>query len=374
MRDRVFIIVRSVVVVALAALTTILALPSPMRSTAWDPPRAPNLEGPFARNELLQSADRLAAGQIVGPEGIAIDAAGRVYAGTLDGKIVRVRPGSPVEVFTETGGRPLGMRFGPPHQGGARGGAGNGDLYVADAMKGLLRVDEGGNIEVLAREAEGTPLTYPNDVAPSADGRTLYVTDSSQKWGYGDQVNDILEAVPSGRLIRFDLVTRDATVLVRNLAFANGIALSADESFLLVSEMGRHRITRVWLQGDRRHLAETFIDNLPGFPDNISASPRGTWWVALYSIRKPLLDAVHPYPFLKDCLAALPEALRPHAAPYGLVFEVDARGRVLRSLHDPEGARLHGVTSVVEHRGELFLGSLSATHIGRVPLPEGGLP
>lgn len=365
MRDRLFIIVRALLVVALASLTTLLALPSPMRATAWHPPRAPNLEGPFAPNELLASAERLAAGQVVGPDGLAIDDSGRIYAGTTDGKIVRVRQGSPVEVFTETGGRPLGMRFGPPKDDG-----GTSDLFVADPMKGLLRIDEHGRIEVLTHEAEGEGLTFINDVAPSGDGRTLYFTDSSEKWSYGEQVNDILEAIPTGRLIRYDLATRASTVLVHGLAFANGIALAPDESFLLVSETARHRITRVWLTGERRNLTETFVDNLPGFPDNISLGARGTFWVALYTVRKPLLDAIHPFPFLKDCFAALPEALRPRAVPYGLVFEIDAGGRVLRSLHDPTGARLRDVSSVVERGENLYVGTLTGTAIGRLSVEK----
>jgi sugar lactone lactonase YvrE len=356
-RDRVFPVVRAVVIFALAALVTVLALPSPMRSVAWTPPRAPNLEGAFAPNQALATADRLASGQVVGPESIAVDVAGRLYTGTTDGKIVRMRQGGPVEVFTETGGRPLGMSFAP-----------NGDLYVADVMKGLLRVDPQGNVEVLAHEAEGAPLLFLDDVVVSRDGKTVYFTDASAHWTYGEHVEDLLEANPTGRVVRFDVPTRTSTVLVRGLAFANGIALAPDESFLLVTETSRYRISRVWLTGDKRNMTETLVENLPGFPDNITASPRGTYWVALATVRKPLLDAIHPLPFIKDCIASLPPSLRPRPIPYGLVFEMDANGRVLRSLHDPTGARFRDLTSALEARGDLYLGSLTGTSVGRVPL------
>lgn len=179
---------------------------------------------------------------------------------------------------------------------------------------------------------------------------------------------DILEAVPSGRVVRFDPKTKQATVIARGLAFANGIALSADESYVLVCETARYRIARVWLKGDRMHLVETYIDNLPGFPDNISRSPRGTWWVALFSVRKPLLDMVHPYAFLKDTLAALPEALRPKHIPYGLVFEMNTNGQVLRSFHDATGRALKDTSSAVEDDGFLYVGTLTGTSIARIKL------
>lgn len=354
MAERIFIGVRALFVVLLALFITLLAVPTQMRSYAWTPPAAPELEGPFERNELLEHAELLSPGQLRGPEDIAIDEVGRIYSGTSDGKIIRLLPGVPLEIFAVTGGRPLGMAFGP-----------DGDLFVADVVKGLLRVSPAGEVETLATECEGVPFVFLNEVAVSKDGNTLYLTDSSSRWGFHEEVNDILEQSPSGRLMRFDLATLTSTVLMRGLSFANGIALSPDESFLLVSETGRYRVTRMWLTGERRNLPETFADNLPGFPDNLSVSPRGTFWVALYSVRKPLLDFVHPFPFVKDCIAGLPSALQPHAIPYGLVFEMDASGRVLRSFHDPSGARMKEISSVVESRGVLYIGSLSGTAIGR---------
>lgn len=339
----------------MALVVTVLALPSPIRSAAWDPPPALPLIHAMAPNGELESAERLVPGQVVGPECIAIDEQGRIYTGTTDGKIIRLQPGESVEVFTETGGRPLGMRFAP-----------NGDLIVADVMKGLLRVDRSGAVEVLLHAAEGVPFVFLNDVVIASTG-AIYLSDSSA-WGYGDQVNDMLEAIPAGRVIRYDPSSKTAVVIARGLAFANGLALSADESYLLVSETARYRIARIWLEGDKRHLVETFADNLPGFPDNITLSPRGTWWVAMFSVRKPLLDLVHPYPLVKDTLAGLPEALRPRHRNYGLVFEMDAAGRPLRSFHDATGKRFRDVSSALEHDGFLYIGTLSGTAIGRLSL------
>lgn len=354
--ERLTLAVRKFVVLAVAAIITLLALPAPIQSAAWEAPRSPTLDGALARNNGLRAADKLAAGQLVGPNDVAVDAAGRIYAGTTDGKIVRLTPGGALEVFTETGGRPLGLAFSPA-----------GELIVADGMKGLLRVDSEGHIEVLAHESEGQPLLLATDVAVAKDG-TIYLTDASSSRGYGPQLFEILDAHPTGRLIRFDPVSRASTVLARDLFLASGVALAPDESYALVTEMGRYAITRVWLTGDRRNLKEQLVENLPGFPDDLSFSPRGTIWLALQGLRSPLIDFAHSYPFLKDSLAGLPEQLHPRPPPHGLVIELDAAGRPLRSFHDVDGERFRDVSAVVEDRGALLLGTRSGSAIGLLPL------
>ncbi len=348
--------VKRFLVLAAAAVVTLLALPAPIHSNAWDPPRRPTLDGPLAVNHALRGADRLAPGQLVGPSGVVVDATGRITTGTLDGKIVRIAPNAPLEVLTETGGHPIGLALLP-----------NGDLVVADAMKGLLRVDPEGHIEVLAHEAEGQPLRFSRGVAVARDG-TIYLTDASDHHEWHEQLAEVLEASPSGRLIRFEPATRVATVIARGLYVPGGVALSPDERYLVVAESGGYRLTRVWLTGDRRNLAERFTDNLPGFPEGVSFSPRGTLWVALPSLRSPTLDAIHALPFLKDSLAGLPAFLRPRGRAHGLVIELDDGGRPLRSFHDDGGALFRDVSSVVEDRGALLFGSASGTAVGSLPL------
>ena len=102
--------------------------PAAIDPVAWDPPAAPEMTGVLAPNELLRSATLIASGKIDGPEDVETDAQGRVYAGTNDGKVLRV-VGDGVEVFADTGGRPLGLDFAP-----------SGALIVADAIKGLLSI------------------------------------------------------------------------------------------------------------------------------------------------------------------------------------------------------------------------------------------
>jgi len=66
-------------------------------------------------------------------------------------------------------GRPLGLRF---HKK-------TGDLYIADAYFGLLKVGpEGGLATQLTTEAEGVPLNFANDLDID-EGGNIYFTDSS---------------------------------------------------------------------------------------------------------------------------------------------------------------------------------------------------
>jgi sugar lactone lactonase YvrE len=45
------------------------------------------------------------------------------------------------------------------------------------------------------------------------------------------------EAQDEGRLLKHNPATNETTVLLKGLRFANGVALSSDESFVLVNEL-----------------------------------------------------------------------------------------------------------------------------------------
>jgi sugar lactone lactonase YvrE len=77
------------------------------------------------------------------------------------------------------------------------------------------------------------------------------------------------EARPHGRLLSYNPASGETKVLLKDLYFANGVALSANEDFVLVNETYRYRITRYWLSGDKAGTHDIFIDNLPGLPDNL---------------------------------------------------------------------------------------------------------
>lgn len=357
-RRHVVVVVRTLSVLVVASGVTWLALPSPIGSLAWIPSPAPALDGAYQTNGLLTAAEHIYTDVVTGPEDIAFDHEGRASTGLSDGRIVRLNADGTVTDLAHTGGRPLGLEYAP-----------DGTLYVADARRGLLRVDLATRaVTVLLDKAEGIAFHCVNDLEIAKDG-TLYFSDSSAVWGLDQATEDILDQRPSGRVLKYDPRTdSDALVLARDLVFANGLALSLDEKQLFIAETGRYRIWRLWLSGDKKNLKEVVIENLPGFPDNLDMTPRGTIWVALISTRKRAIDWMQPYPFLKDATASLPRWLRPEPPSWGFVVEFDSNGLPLRSLQDPGGKQVPHVSAAKEHDGQLWLGNLDDDHLSRLRL------
>jgi len=324
----------------------LLLWPVPIEPAAWQAPEAPSLEGIYAPNRKLAEVTRIRLREGRGPEDIAVDVRGLVYGGLEDGRIVRYDPDAArFEKFTETGGRPLCLHFDA-----------SGNLIVADAVRGLLSIDEGGTLTVLATEADGEPFGFTDDLDVGPDG-TIYFSDASRLLGHRQWKLDALQHRPLGRLLAYDPGTRQVRTLMPSLCFANGVAVDPDGRFVLVNETWTYRIWRYWLQGERAGESEILIENLPGFPDGISAGT-DTFWVALASPRNARLDSLADKPFLRKVVARLPGFLQPKERRYAFVLGVDGDGRVTHNLQDPDGERFSMVTSVQEHDGRLYLGSL----------------
>jgi len=148
------------VVLALIVLH-LLAWPVSVEPVAWKAPPNPGYTGPFARNDLLKGVEFLRIGANHGPEDVAVDTQGRIYAATHEGYIVRLQPdGTKPENWVNTQGRPLGIDFDQA-----------GNLIVADAFRGLLSVSPAGKVVELATVADGFPIRYADDVDCAADGR-----------------------------------------------------------------------------------------------------------------------------------------------------------------------------------------------------------
>lgn len=346
--------------VAIVGLLLIYLLfwPVHIDPAAWTPPEAPALKGVYEPNTRLASVKRLGSGAGVGPEDVAVDGQGRIYGGTADGRILRFQAdGSQPEVFAYTEGRPLGLHFDAA-----------GNLVVADAYKGLLSIASDGSITVLSTEQGGVPFRLTNDVDIAADG-TIYFSDTSFKFTDAETTVDLMEHRPNGRLLAYDPSTKTTRLVLDKLYFANGVAVSPDQFFVLVVETGKYRVRRYWLTGPRQGESEIFIDNLPGFPDGISCNGEDIFWLALVSPRKPDVDAIMlPRPFLRKIIMRLPEALLPAAENYGFVLGLDMDGRVVHNLQDPSASYAQ-ITSVQEHEGMLYLGSIVEDAIGRLPVP-----
>ena len=171
-------------------------------------------------------------------------------------------------------------------------------------------------------------------------------------------------------MLRLDPSTGETDLLADGLNFANGVGLAADESYVLVAETGSYRITRVDLTGPTPGRVSVWLDNLPGIPDNMtSQTGAGIYWVALYSPRMRLLDMLGPHPLARKVVANIPSALQPDPEHRGWVLGIDGDANIVHSLQGSKGSYAP-ITGVRESDGWLYLGSLTATGIARVPAPE----
>src|SRR4029450_4905702 len=99
----------------------------------------------------------------------------------------------------------------------------------------------------------------------ASDG-AIWFTDASQRFDQHHWTHDFWEGRATGRLLRYDPQTRQTSVRLDTLRFANGVALGPDDAFVLVNETVAARITRLWLTGPQAGIREIFLDRLPGYP------------------------------------------------------------------------------------------------------------
>ncbi|XP_027157916.1 protein STRICTOSIDINE SYNTHASE-LIKE 10-like [Coffea eugenioides] len=222
------------------------------------------------------------------------------YAGISDGRIIKWLPdegrwtnfaittphrsgceGPQDNVLTESKcGRPLGLCFNQKY----------GNLYIADAYMGLLVVGPNGRLAAsLAKEAEGVPFKFTNDVVVDQNSGIVYFTDSSAIF-QEDFALVILTGDNSGRLLKFDPKTNQVTVLLKNLMFPNGVVLSKNNDFLPVAETTNCRVLKYWLEPSKAGTVEIFA-KLPGRPDNIKRNQNGEFGWQLFHWRTCLIHS-----------------------------------------------------------------------------------
>ena len=355
LKKRFGLVILLIIVVALAYL---LLAPVPIAPAAWTPPAAPALTGQYAQNTRLSPVQKLPIGDGHKPEDVALDAEGKIYAGFEDGRIMVLQAdGTQPRVFADTHGRPLGLIFDR-----------EGNLIVADAIKGLLSVNKAGEIKVLVEEADGVKFGCLNDLDVGADG-TIYFTEASSKFPMSQFTNDLLEHQPNGRLLALDPNSRQPRTLLRGIYFANGVAVSPDQTYALVAETGLYRVLQIWLTGSKQGQHEVFIDNLPGFPDGISSNGKDKFWLALVTPRDNVLDNVLlPRPFTRKIVLRLPTFMRPAPKRYSFVLGLNAEGKVVDNLQNGAPDCYAEIADVVERDGALYFGSIAESAVGKFVL------
>ncbi|CAM9159565.1 unnamed protein product [Discosporangium mesarthrocarpum] len=416
----------------------------------------PVLEGALAPDSSLLEVEHLHKGDILAPEAFVIGQDGTMYSGLWDGRVVafdangdnytnvfftggfvaaagkavgskngldyssallekchklaRTMEISVIEEFAC--GRPLGLRLWGKK------------LYVLDAYHGLFELDlvAGGHtthlmdttttIPIPLTEPTGgaapevsMPLLFLNDLDITQDG-VVYMTDSSWKHKRSNNLAEVVDGSPRGRLLSFNLNTAEVHTLMCGLHFPNGVEVDETGTKLLLVESLRFRILEVDLAalssealtqslsfcGERsENVNETdnmiqhfpagvrvFANALPGarFVDNLVFDKElGGYLAGLGAkVTKPfsllyILLTMNPIVRLGLSKIISLQAFTKLAPRYGLVILLGLDGSIRKSYHDPTG-RTHYLSSAVRHPGSgyLFLGSSRNPYLGRVRL------
>jgi len=332
--------------------------PVPIDPAPWITTPNAGLTGPFAPNALLADADSILLPG-AGPEDLTLGADGALYTGLIGGAVVRVdRTTGEVRTIANTMGRPLGLRFDAA-----------GELVIADALKGIVAVRPNGELRTLVALGD-TKLHFPDALEVAPDG-VLWFSDASQRWDTRTGgLMDFWESRPTGRLLRHDPRVGETRVVLDSIDFANGVAVGPAGAWLLLNETMAGRIIRYWITGPRAGTRETFLEGLPGLPDNIGYDGHGLFWVALYAPRTAAVTRIRALPpWLRKVIYRIPERLRlSEADRYGMILGIDTLGQVRYNLQDPSG-RVHSTTTAVAVDDTLYVGSLALSMLARLRLP-----
>ncbi|CAL2271829.1 unnamed protein product [Prunus armeniaca] len=331
-------------------------------------------------HDLLHTAQLIQVPGALGPESLAFDPnGGGPYTGVADGRILKwdqndrrwtdfavtssqrkecIRPFAPE--LEHVCGRPLGLKFDTK----------TGDLYIADAYLGLQVVGPAGGLaSQVVREVEGQPLRFTNDMDIDEHKDVIYFTDSSTIFHRRQFMSSILNGDRTGRLIKYNKSNKEVTVLLRGLAFANGVALSKDHSFVLVAETTTCRILRLWLHGPNAGNTDTFAE-LPGFPDNVRRNSKGEFWVALHAKRGFFAKWFVSNKLVGKSLLKLPldfkqlHSLLVGGKAHATAIKLSDRGEILEVLEDCEGKNMRFISEVEEKDGKLWIGSVLMPFLG----------
>jgi len=339
-------------------------------------PTPPEFTGGLIPSDQLSNSLHLYEGQLKGPESIVVKN-GHIYTGTAQGQVLDIYEGV-IRVLASFGslepsscgsyknepscGRPLGMRVYKEDY-----------LLVLDAYLGLFMVStkNGDFVELFSSKTDisGGKTKFLNDLDIAKDGR-IFFTDSSSKYERRHNVLEVMESAPHGRLLVYDPNTQLVSVWADKLYFPNGVQISHDQKYVLVSQTTKCNIVR--FNVNEPSDMSIFADNLPGLPDNIRLSSTGGYWVTFATIRRrrfSAYDFLARRPWIRQFLAKvidLESVAQLVARPYGLLLELDQDGAVSRSLHDPSGTVIGAVSEVEDVDGVLYLGSYKAPFIGKL--------
>ncbi|GAA6202466.1 SMP-30/gluconolactonase/LRE family protein [Aquicoccus sp. SU-CL01552] len=329
------------------------------------PSAVPGSGTPYALNSKLSAAAHIGLGEVEGPEDVILDRDDHLYCGTRHGEIVRffAPDYTRSEVFAHIGGFPLGLAFDR-----------DGNLITCVGAMGLYQIAPDRTVTRLSAETrrsltsivDDARLRDPNDLDIAPDGK-VYFTDSTKRYDAHEWTLDSIENRATGRLLVYDPADGSTKTLLDGYRYTNGVTMAHDNKSLFFCESWACRIHRYWLEGPKAGTAECVIRDMPGYPDNINRASDGTYWMAWLGMRTPSFDLSLRHPAMRKRMARrLPQDdwLFPNINTGGVV-KFNDNGEILQTMGDLTGLAHPMVTSMREHKGELFIGGILNNRIGR---------
>jgi hypothetical protein len=224
-------------------------------------------------------------------------------------------------------------------------------------------------------------------------GAELYVANGSASNPTVAWQRDLLERKATGSIWRIDLANGSANKIADGLAWPAGLAL--DSGGLVFSEAWKHRLVRIGPA--RRSQLQILHADLAGYPGRIAPASDG-YWLALFAPRSQLVEFVLREPAYRTrMMAEVPQPywvapklrsggsfyeslqgggvkhlgmLKPWAPTMsaGLCVKLDRDFQPRSSLQSRADGRAHGVTSVVEHRDQVFVAARGDGVVVSLPL------
>jgi hypothetical protein len=233
--------------------------------------------------------------------------------------------------------------------------------------------------------------------AMASAGNALYVANGSASHAPDDWQRDLLERRSSGSIWRIDLDSGASTRIARGLAWPAGLAIAGEA--LVVSEAWKHRLVRIDASG-AGHQRALYTD-MPGYPGRI-APAAGGYWLAVFAPRSQLVEFVLREPgYARRMVREVPRpywiapklragrsfyeplqgggvkhlgVLKPWAPALsaGMCVALDSAFQPRASLHSRADGTAHGVTSITEHRGRIFVAARGDGVVVSIPVESFG--
>jgi hypothetical protein len=253
----------------------------------------------------------------------------------------------------------------------------DGRLLVCVAGRGLAALDPRNPSPCWLESADGRGFAGLTAVTAAPDGR-IFAIEGATGRAPNQWRHDLMEKRSNGRLIVSGPDLGNTHVLLNDLPYPYGVAVSADGTQLWLAESWAHRLSRFALTDSGIGPREVVAPNLPGYPARLHLDVNGGFFLGMFArrthliefvlkeddFRKDMIETMAPDYWIapafvggSDCLEPMQiggvKALgiqKPWAPPrsYGLLVHLDGDGNATDSLHSRAGGRFHGVTGACD--------------------------